>query len=290
MLGLTVLGSGSAGNCSVLSVGEQSRSRLLLIDAGLSPRDAAARLDGALSRRLDEVTDLFLTHLDGDHWRPSWSRFIRRHGVRVHLHRAHEGAAIARGVPADSIRTLDDRDDPHHLDDGLRVQAVRAPHDAQGSTAWLCEWTSGREVARLGFATDLGRVPPRLFERFRDLDLLAFESNYDPELQAASGRPAWLKARITGGRGHLSNDASLEAVRRMSRASRLQAIVLLHLSRECNRPELVERLWREEVPDLAERLIVTDQRRPAPTAIARPRLRGEFSATSLFDLLEHATG
>lgn len=285
-LALTVLGSGSAGNCSALTVGGGARPRLLLVDAGLSPRMVAMRLGEALGRRPDEATDLILTHLDGDHWRASWRRVVERHGIRVRVHAAHVRAALAAGVPERSIHPL--AGDEEDLGDGLRLEPTRAPHDAAGSTAFVVEWASGRESARLGFATDLGRVPDGLFDRFRDLDLVAFESNYDPALQDASGRPEWLKARIRGGRGHLSNEAALRALARIDRAGELRAIVLLHLSRECNRRELVEELWRREAPHLADRLVVAEQSRPAPTVAATPRPRprrdGEI-ASSLFPVL-----
>lgn len=90
-------------------------------------------------------------------------------------------------------------------------------------------------VASLGYATDLGHVPARLTTLMAEVDVLAIESNYCPRMQAASSRPEFLKRRIMGGSGHLSNQqcaAAVEAIRPR------EHVVLLHLSRECNQPSL----------------------------------------------------
>ena len=86
----------------------------------------------------------------------------------------------------------------------------------------------------VGFATDLGRVTAELLGHFRGVSLLAIESNYCPRMQAESARPEFLKRRITGGSGHLSNQQCAEVAGAVGPGH----AVLLHLSRECNTPEL----------------------------------------------------
>ncbi len=267
MLALTVLASGSQANCSALVVDGR---RLVLIDAGLSPKATRERLFAAIERRPEDATDLFLTHLDRDHYRDGWNRVLRRHPIRVRLHHRHEAEAMAAGIPEASIDAFDEGCE---LADGISAVAVRMPHDDRGSTALRFEWTDGSSVARLGYATDLGRVPEALHEVFDDLDILAIESNYDHAMQLASDRPHSLKTRIMNGRGHLSNEQSLTAAARVGRASQLKAIVLLHLSRQCNCPELVRRLWHDRASELAERLFVSSQFAPATTVVATPRIR-----------------
>ena len=117
---------------------------------------------------------------------------------------------------------------------------------------------------RFGYAMDLGHVPNDLFEHFCDLDLLAIESNYDRQMQLDSPRPWFLKQRIMGGSGHLSNEQAFDAIRRIldrcERHSRRlpQHIVLLHRSRECNCPHVVKRLFTQD-PRVAARLTIADQ-------------------------------
>ncbi|MDZ4755665.1 MAG: MBL fold metallo-hydrolase [Phycisphaerae bacterium] len=290
---LTVLASGSQGNCSALVVphagdGDQP-GRLVFIDAGLSPKATKERLYTAIRRMPDEATDLLLTHLDADHWRHTWQRTLDRHPIRVRVHRAHAREALRLGVPAANLCPFDDTCD---LGDGLVVHACRTPHDDRGSTAYCIEQRCQRGVTRLGFATDLGRVLAPLLEHFRDLDCLAIESNYDPVMEENSTRPASLKDRIMGGKGHLSNDESITAAMLIAATSTLQAIVLLHLSQQCNCPRVVAQLWNERAPHLCERVIVAEQFRPTRTLRVEPRPRAArvVFCASLFDGAEGSHG
>ena len=99
-------------------------------------------------------------------------------------------------------------DDGFELDADTRVETTVLPHDQLGSMGFIIDHGG----TRLGYATDVGRVTPTLLRRFTDLAALAIESNYDHDMQVASGRPAALKHRIMGGLGHLSNEQSLDAV------------------------------------------------------------------------------
>lgn len=281
MLELTVLASGSQGNASVVNVG----GRLVMIDAGLSPKATKERMYTAIRRTPDEVTDLLLTHLDADHWRETWRKPILRTGMRVRVHERHVREAIRCGVPEASIVAFDEWSD---LGDGVRLFACALPHDERGSTAYLLERACADGVTRLGYATDLGRVPPTLFEHFADIDLLAIESNYDEDLERVSERPWFLKERVMGGKGHLSNDESVAAALRICESGTPQSIVLLHLSRQCNRPDIVSALWRDRAAHLCDRLVISDQFRPSPTITARPSRRPPRPAgvpASLFDVV-----
>ena len=72
-------------------------------------------------------------------------------------------------------------------------------------------------------------MPDPLLDHFADVDVLAFESNYDRSMQRKRP-PEFLKQRIMNGAGHLSNEQSLHAVRRIAAQSDLDAVMLLHLS------------------------------------------------------------
>lgn len=266
-IGLTVLASGSRGNAAAIAAG----GRRVLVDLGLSPRMLRRRLAMAGAHPLEETTDVVLTHFDHDHLNAGWIGELRSRDWRIWIGRRHLDAARALGLPSGRIEAIRDREP---VGDGLSLEPVRTPHDEHGSTAWVIEADDGEATARLGWATDLGRVPDELHERFRDLDALAIESNYDPLLQERSLRPDFLKRRIMGGAGHLSNEESLAAALRIAGASSLQAVVLLHLSRECNDPELVRGLWRERAASLLPRLVVARQDEPADAVriTSRPRI------------------
>jgi phosphoribosyl 1,2-cyclic phosphodiesterase len=234
---LRVLASGSAGNCSVLEAGPAGDRRLCLIDAGLSPRKTRRLLE-EMGRSLDQVEDVVVTHLDHDHFHAGWATALPGRAL-LRLHRRHLGRAERSGL-------LHRRTEPFDCAPGgsFHVQGLDAAfspmlasHDSLGVAAFRIEFAA--LGSSLGFATDVGRVPVRLIEHLAGVDVLAIESNYCPDMQASSGRPEYLKRRIMDGSGHLSNQQCLDAVHEIRPR---EHVVLLHLSRQCNRPELVAEL------------------------------------------------
>jgi phosphoribosyl 1,2-cyclic phosphodiesterase len=257
-----VLGSGSGGNCTLLRLNAGGGCRHVLIDAGLSPRNTAARLAG-LGVRIEDIDDVLLTHVDTDHLHSGWIDVADPPPVTFRAHSRHIGRAIRAGIPVSRTAAFDDS---FELDASTRVEISTLPHDQLGSTGFVIDHAG----VRLGFVTDLGRVDESLMNRFVRLDALAIESNYDADLQRASARPAALKRRIMGGLGHLSNDQSLEAVLRMDKACVLAHVVLLHLSRQCNTPQIVRSLYAQRAPHLLGRLTITNQREPTPVLHVAP--------------------
>jgi phosphoribosyl 1,2-cyclic phosphodiesterase len=261
-----ILASGSSGNCSVVRAPDGGGA--MLIDAGIGPRVTARRLDGT-GVHLRDVRAICLTHLDGDHFRASWLRTIVQHEIRVFCHESRA---------ADLVRSaIDDQTDPHDRRafrrlvhgfngdrfeplDGVAAHAIPLAHDRLGSHGFVLDGFG----QRIGYASDLGHVPRELLDRFCDLDVLAIESNYDPGMELGSARPWFLKNRIMGGSGHLSNEQAFDAIRKIldrcaRRGRRLpRHIVLLHRSRECNCPRLVRRFFARD-PRIASRLVLADQ-------------------------------
>ena len=272
-LELCILASGSSGNAALL----RSPAGCVLIDAGIGPRTLGRRLDGT-GVCLAEISAIVLTHLDHDHFNPSWLRTILNRGIRVYVH-AHRAEELVErlserwpGVDVGEIKAQIHRFNGRAfapLPD-VRFHPISLAHDLEGSHGFVIEGFG----ARIGYATDLGRVPDHLFGHFRDLDVLALESNYDVQMQLGSGRPWFLKNRIMGGAGHLSNDQALAAIQKIldhseSCGARLPAhIVLLHRSRECNCPDLVRRFFAK------------DRRIAARLALAHPFERTEWLGAS----------
>jgi phosphoribosyl 1,2-cyclic phosphodiesterase len=234
---------------------------VILIDAGIGPRTTAKRMDGT-GVHLRDVRAICLTHLDSDHFRASWLGTLLNRRIRIHCHRSRvrdvldifdHDAAEELIVPfRESFEPLE----------GLRVRALALAHDQAGSHGFVFEGFG----CRVGYATDLGRVPPHLIDHFTGLDLLALESNYDPEMELRSDRPWFLKKRIMNGRGHLSNEQALCAIRQiLDRSPHVNGrrrfphhIVLLHRSRECNCPRLLRTLFQRD-RRIAARLTLAEQ-------------------------------
>jgi phosphoribosyl 1,2-cyclic phosphodiesterase len=261
-LELCILASGSGGNCSAL----RSPNGTLLIDAGIGPRTFAKRAAGT-GLTLDSVRAVCLTHLDHDHFSLRWVRTLVAKQIRVYCdgRRIDELMRSVFGPPElvqafEALLVPFDASQAFSPIDGVQMHSIPLAHDQMGSHGFVIEGFG----VRIGYATDLGRVPQRLIDRFCDLDMLAIESNYDPQMQMGSTRPWYLKNRIMGGSGHLSNAQALQAIRMIldrceQRATRMPAhIVLLHRSRECNCPDLLRKLFCED-PRIAKRLTLAEQ-------------------------------
>lgn len=263
---MRVLASGSSGNCTLLVLRPPATgfgsvdprpgpACASLIDAGLSPRRTLGLLR-ASGVCLDDVGTIVLTHLDRDHVHAGWAERLERRRLRgsppmrVLVHAIHERAARSILGPGARVEPFDDALD---LLPGCSGGAILGPHDQTGVAVLRVRLPSGGE---LGFATDLGRATCEVTRHLRGVDVLGIESNYCERLQVESDRPDALKRRIMGGAGHLSNRQCAEAVQDIGP---LRHVVLLHLSRECNTPDLAAR----EHNSAAYALTVTSQDEPS---------------------------
>ncbi|MGH9642282.1 MAG: MBL fold metallo-hydrolase, partial [Terriglobales bacterium] len=135
------------------------------------------------------------------------------------------------------------------------------PHDAADPVGFVLS----SEGVRMGFATDLGYIPPNVKEQLRDLDLLLLESNHDLEMLRDGPYPWSVKQRVLSRVGHLSNDATADF---LSNAYDGQAayVILAHLSENNNLPELArvaaERALLGRASLLANRLLLAEQHQP----------------------------
>lgn len=274
---LCVLASGSKGNCSVLVVPKTAdrARRVILLDAGLSPSRTNVLLHER-GIRSDEVDEIVFTHLDSDHCHSGWVNAIRPGSVtgawraKLRIHRLHMGRAERMGLLYSKAEPFEEM---FEIGRGVRVESVMLSHDDLGVAVfrvWIDSGDRGR--ASIGYATDLGRVTNEMIEHLRGVDVLAIESNYCPVLQENSGRPAFLKKRIMGGAGHLSNEESAVAV---SRIEPREALVLMHLSQECNEPAIAMGCHRRFLDKDGDRVCVISQQHEATGWVA---IRGGGSA------------
>jgi len=135
------------------------------------------------------------------------------------------------------------------------------PHDAADPVGFVFS----SEGVRLGFATDLGYIPPNVREQLRDLDLLLLESNHDLEMLRDGPYPWSVKQRVLSRVGHLSNDATAEFLAD-DYDGQAAYIILGHLSENNNLPELArvaaERALLGRASLLANRLLLAAQHEP----------------------------
>jgi phosphoribosyl 1,2-cyclic phosphodiesterase len=245
-LRFSVLASGSAGNASLLEMDGFG----LLVDIGLGPRQLAGRLH-AVDASWACVRAALLSHTHTDHWNDRTLAYLQRLRIPLYCHAEHqltlraESPAFPSLKAADLVRTYEP-DAPLALAEGLSCRPFRVRHDGGLTCGFRFEGSSGLlgQPCALGYATDLGSWPAELVPILADVDALALEFNHDVILERASGRSPRLIARVLGDHGHLSNVQAAALVRQVLTASepgRLRHLVQMHLSRDCNRPDLAVR-------------------------------------------------
>ncbi len=222
-----MLGSGSAGNCALIAT-DHCR---LLVDGGLSARQIVTRLAlcGVAPEQLDGV---LLTHEHGDHV----------YGLEV-LCRKFQVPIYTNALTAEAIRcaSLGNHRNWRLFRTGtsfsicdITVETFPVPHDAVEPVGFA--FHAGD--CGLGFITDLGYATKMLVERLRQVQTLVIETNHDEKLlQNDPHRPWSVKQRIQSRHGHLSNAAAAAVIEQLL-PGKIERVVLGHLSRDCNTPEL----------------------------------------------------
>lgn len=220
---VTVLGSGSSGNATLIQSGETC----LLVDAGFSGRDLERRLT-SVGVEPGSVSALLVTHDHGDHTR-GMGVFARRWGVPLYLTEPTRRACAELLNGKERIREYRTSECLQIGD--LTVDPFLTVHDAVDPAAvTVTEHSTGE---KLGIATDLGRATATVRAALQGCDLLILESNHDEILLRESPYPWSVKARIGGERGHLSNRAAAELAKELYHHG-LCAVVLAHLSEAAN--------------------------------------------------------
>jgi len=253
---LTILGSGSSGNCAYVET-EETR---VLIDAGFSLRQIRQRL-ASIGRAPENLTGILVTHEHSDHV-SSLPMLSGKLGIPAYLNRpTHE--AVEYQCQARLPCRLFATGASFELGD-IMVETFSIPHDAQDPVGFLLRTPAGN----IGFLTDLGHTTRLVLERIRPAHALVLEANHDVKmLQDCPTRPWSLKQRILGRHGHLSNEAAADAAEQIMSAE-LRHLYLGHLSRECNRPELAHRVMSERLQRIGAnhvRLELTSQAHPCKT-------------------------
>ncbi len=256
-LRFTVLGSGSGGNATLV----ESDACGLLIDAGLGPRILAARLADA-GASWPRIHAVLLTHTHSDHWDDGTLKQLCRRRIPLYCSPAHH-AVLEKWSPSfpqlKATNLVYDYEAGQLLELAAGMHCLPMPlrHDGGPTFGFRIEAAPDLFGAscRIAYAADLGCWDASLAASLADVDLLALEFNHDISLECGSGRSPTLIARVLGDEGHLSNDQAAGLVReamRVSAPGRLQHLVMLHLSRDCNRPALAEEAARSVLRDLAQ--------------------------------------
>ncbi|MBR5479777.1 MAG: MBL fold metallo-hydrolase [Clostridia bacterium] len=221
------LASGSNGNSAVLI----NEDKHILIDAGYSNR-ALCTFMSNIGVNHNDVGAVFITHEHSDHIK-GLSVFLAKHPQTICFASQMTAYAIGASNPEIAHRIVSFAVGDVIEYSGHKIKTIRTPHDTPESVAYHIE----KDNKKILIATDLGYVPDEIEENLDDLDLFMIEANYDEEKLEHGKYPAFLKTRIRGKGGHLSNDASAEIVLKAAECGG-KRVLLSHLSQENNTPRL----------------------------------------------------
>jgi len=223
------LNSGSNGNCYYVGNEEEA----VLVDAGISCRETEKRM-ARLGLDMAKIKAIFISHEHTDHIK----------GLCTLPAKFNLPVYITRGTMLNckfSIREDLFRPISSHqtIEIGaLKVKVFPKIHDAIEPHSFLVSCGE----TKVGVFTDLGAACEQLVDHFRQCHAAFLEANYDDELLSKSAYPYFLKKRISGGRGHLSNKQALELFT-THRPAFMSHLLLSHLSKDNNNPQLVQDLF-----------------------------------------------
>ena len=225
----TSIASGSSGNCIYTG----SDSTHLLIDAGISAKRIEQGLK-ELGLSGSDIDGILVTHEHADHI-SGLGVFLRKYQVPVYTtaktaQRIFAASSLG-AVPRELFHEIRP-DEPFAVGD-MEVRPIRISHDAADPCAYRVEH-GGKSAAVM---TDLGEYSGYTVNRLQDLDVLLLESNHDIRMLETGPYPYYLKQRILGTKGHLSNEAAGQLLCEVLH-DRMKHIFLGHLSKENNYPDL----------------------------------------------------
>lgn len=234
-LTLCVLASGSSANCICVA----SETTRILIDAGLSGKETARRLE-QIGTDITSIQGICVTHEHEDHC-SALGILHRRFKMPLYANSGTIKAMEIEGARSDLTWQIFTTGTPFEVGD-LHIEPFSVPHDSYDPVGFVI----GSGGQRVGIATDMGMSTTLIRQRLKNCQALVVEANHDEGLLKEAKRPWSLKQRILSGQGHLSNGQAAELITEIA-GPQLRTVFLVHLSSECNTPELAVRTVRKEL-------------------------------------------
>lgn len=226
---LTSLNSGSNANCYYIG----NRNEAVLVDTGLSCRETERRMK-LLDLSMEKVRAIFISHEHGDHI-TGLAGLSKKYRLPVYI---TDGTLRNTRIPIEQQLVHSFNHSKPVTIGGLSIQAFQKSHDAADPHSFMITG-SGTNV---GIITDIGYACKQVLKFFSRCHAVFLESNYCDAMLANGNYPYHLQQRISSDRGHLSNKQALELFQQY-KSPNLQLLILSHLSKNNNKPELVEQLF-----------------------------------------------
>jgi phosphoribosyl 1,2-cyclic phosphodiesterase len=220
-----VLSSGSKGNSTYIRAGKYS----ILVDAGLSGKGLEERM-AALDLDPESLDALLITHEHKDHIK-GIGILSRRYDLPIY---ANDGTWAEAESDLGKIKAKNKRVFSGDFVIGeLEFSPYAISHDAAQPVGYVCQ-AGGKKIV---LATDTGLMNEQITKKIKGADFFVLESNHDLEMLMTGKYPYFLKNRIKGDQGHLSNDDTAALLPQLIRDN-FPTVVLAHLSEENNNPKV----------------------------------------------------
>lgn len=227
---ITSLNSGSNGNCYYIGNSKEA----VLVDVGISCRETEKRMK-QLGLSMKTVKAIFVSHEHGDHIK-GVSVLANKYNLPVYITSitAKHGPILIKHLAKEFKAN-----EPVSIGE-LSITAFTKKHDAADPHSFIITYNN----VTAGVFTDIGIACTEVINYFKQCHAVFLESNYDEDLLENGRYPLHLKNRIRGGHGHLSNRQALELFT-AHRPPYMTHILLSHLSKENNSPEIAEQLFNQ---------------------------------------------
>lgn len=226
---IMTIASGSSGNCIYIG----SDNTHILIDAGVSRKKIVEGLKKADISALD-ISAVFVTHEHIDHIK-GLGVLLRKDAIPVYCTKGTKEGIFCNSsigdIPKDMVHEIKPDEDVHIND--LNVHSFSISHDAKEPVAY----TVSDAKKKIGVATDLGFYDDYIVQNLKGCDSMLIEANHDVNLLQVGSYPYYLKQRILGKKGHLSNETSGQLINCLLHDN-IKTITLGHLSKENNYDKL----------------------------------------------------
>lgn len=252
MTTLTVLGSGSSGNCYFLEANDTA----ILIDLGIGIR-LFKRHTNTYGLNQEHIKAIVVTHDHADHVKAVGYLSQQRHIPVYATRNVHEGMLrnrfLTKKVPQEMRHDI--AQDETFSIGPFRLTPFHIKHDASDNSGYFIAWDIAADLLHpaskgtLLLMTDIGTIPDKAKEYVPQADYIVFESNYDEQMLRVGPYPARLKGRILGAYGHTSN-AETAAFLKAHLTPRTRHIWLCHLSQENNTPDIAQRTTEQALQGL----------------------------------------
>lgn len=237
MLKFCSLFSGSSGN----SLFVQSDQSKILIDCGASGKKICEAL-ASINSSIEDIDAILITHEHSDHVQ-SLGLLSKKYNIPIYINEETFNAlsnAQKEKISEDKINFF--INDKEFYFNDLTIKPFSIPHDAANP----CGYNIHNGKRKISIATDLGHINDNILDNLKNSSFILLESNYDPSILQVSKYPYSLKERIKGPKGHLSNETAGKLISALS-GNELKEVMLGHLSKENNFPELAYQTVTEEL-------------------------------------------